>query len=87
VRRAYTQISFTGCGTGRMNANVNNEPFICKRKANDCDDTTTPQHARSKLGIFITQLQSGDSFGELSFNADGNHSVRNASVVSDGRRI
>lgn len=33
---------------------------------------------------FITQLPPGESFGELSFNGDGNHSRRNAGVISDG---
>ena len=41
--------------------------------------------SRNWYGKLITNLSPGDSFGELSFNADGNHSVRNAGVISDGR--
>jgi len=37
-----------------------------------------------KFGRFLVQLPPGSSFGELSFNADGNHSKRSAGVVSDG---
>jgi len=44
----------------------------------DGDDRTT------KYGKFLMQLPPGSSFGELSFNADYNHSRRNAGVVSDG---
>ncbi|KAL9183122.1 hypothetical protein ACHAXT_004909 [Thalassiosira profunda] len=47
-------------------------------------DTTTQSSGRSNYGVYITQLPPGESFGELSFNADGNHSRRNAGVVSDG---
>ena len=39
---------------------------------------------RSKYGVFVTQLPPGESFGELSFSGDGNHSRRNAHVISDG---
>ena len=39
---------------------------------------------RSKYGKFIAQLLPGSSFGELSFDTEGNHSLRSASVVSDG---
>ena len=35
-------------------------------------------------GKFLCQLPPGASFGELSFNANGKHSPRNAGVVSDG---
>jgi CRP-like cAMP-binding protein len=35
-------------------------------------------------GKFLCQLPPGASFGELSFNANGMHSPRNAGVVSDG---
>ena len=42
------------------------------------------QKGRSKYGVFITQLPPGESFGELSFNGDGDHSRRNAGVISDG---
>lgn len=37
-----------------------------------------------RTGKFLMQLPPGTSFGELSFNADYNHSLRNAGVVSDG---
>lgn len=47
-------------------------------------DGNLNQKGRSKYGVFITQLPPGDSFGELSFNGDGNHSRRNAGVISDG---
>eukprot|EP00814_Leptocylindrus_danicus_P016250 CAMPEP_0116030724 /NCGR_PEP_ID=MMETSP0321-20121206/17035_1 /TAXON_ID=163516 /ORGANISM="Leptocylindrus danicus var. danicus, Strain B650" /LENGTH=632 /DNA_ID=CAMNT_0003505605 /DNA_START=82 /DNA_END=1980 /DNA_ORIENTATION=+ len=40
---------------------------------------------RSQIyGKFLVQLAPGFGFGELSFNADGNHSKRSAGVVSDG---
>ena len=42
------------------------------------------QNGRSKYGVFIKQLPPGESFGELSFNGDGDRSKRNAGVVSDG---
>eukprot|EP00585_Thalassiosira_rotula_P001755 CAMPEP_0196134162 /NCGR_PEP_ID=MMETSP0910-20130528/3125_1 /TAXON_ID=49265 /ORGANISM="Thalassiosira rotula, Strain GSO102" /LENGTH=442 /DNA_ID=CAMNT_0041393993 /DNA_START=36 /DNA_END=1364 /DNA_ORIENTATION=- len=49
------------------------------------DGNSSDHHkGRSKYGVFITQLPPGESFGELSFNGDGNHSRRNAGVVSDG---
>lgn len=35
-------------------------------------------------GKFLCQLPPGASFGELSFNANGKHSPRNAGVISDG---
>lgn len=39
---------------------------------------------RDQYGVFLLQLPPGESFGELSFNENGVHSRRNASVVSDG---
>ena len=39
---------------------------------------------RRQYGKFLLQLPPGESFGELSFNADRNHSKRNAGVISDG---
>ena len=55
-------------------------------KRNETSQNHDGHHgSRSRHGKFITTLTPGDSFGELSFNADGNHSVRNAGVVSDGR--
>jgi len=39
---------------------------------------------RKQYGKFLLQLPPGESFGELSFNADYKHSRRNAGVVSDG---
>ena len=57
-----------------------------KRKETSPNDGGDDAHqSRNSHGKFITILSPGDSFGELSFNADGNHSVRNAGVVSDGR--
>lgn len=41
-------------------------------------------NGREKYGKFITQLNVGEAFGELSFNISGDHDRRNASVVSDG---
>jgi len=38
----------------------------------------------TKYGGFITQLSPGESFGELSFNRDGDHSRRNTGIISDG---
>ena len=40
--------------------------------------------ADAREGKFLCQLPPGSSFGELSFNANGIHSRRNAGVVSDG---
>jgi len=61
-------------------------------KHNDTDtsqngggDNDDAHQSRNSYGKFITTLSPSDSFGELSFNADGDHSVRNAGVVSDGR--
>ena len=42
------------------------------------------KHGRDVYGKFLVQLPPGSSFGELSFNANGKHSPRNAGVVSDG---
>ena len=39
---------------------------------------------RLQYGKFLVQLSSGVGFGELSFNGDGKHTLRNAGVVADG---
>ena len=39
---------------------------------------------RDNYGLFLVQVPPGESFGELSFNENGVHDRRNASVVSDG---
>ena len=44
----------------------------------------SPDSANVRDGKFLVQLPPGASFGELSFNADYNHSKRNAGVISDG---
>lgn len=56
-----------------------------KRKETSPNGDDDAYQGRNIHGKFITTLSPSDSFGELSFNADGNHSVRNAGVVSDGR--
>ena len=50
--------------------------------AQSLDDNNGEQKCRD--GKFLCQLPPGASFGELSFNANGKHSPRNAGVVSDG---
>ena len=42
------------------------------------------QPHRRQYGKFLLQVPPGESFGELSFNADHKHSKRNAGVISDG---
>jgi len=60
--------------------------YVKHKEASPSDsEDDTHQGSRNRHGRFITTLSPGDSFGELSFNADGDHSVRNAGVVSDGR--
>ena len=39
---------------------------------------------RLQYGKFLVQFKRGKGFGELSFQADGNHTPRNAGIVSDG---
>lgn len=45
-------------------------------------DTSNPN--RTKYGRFLVSLIQGSSFGELSFNENGIHSKRNATVISEG---
>jgi len=51
---------------------------------NSSTNNSDVNQGRSKYGVFITQLPPGESLGELSFNGDGEHSRRNAGVISDG---
>ena len=53
-------------------------------KRNASSESKDNKQERSKYGVFLTQLSPGQSFGELSFIGDGNHSKRNACVLSDG---
>ena len=53
-------------------------------KTKDCDDLVATENGRSRYGVFLLQLLPGECFGELSFNENGVHSRRNASVISDG---
>ena len=53
-------------------------------KSQDCKDLAANEKGRNCYGVFLLQLLSGECFGELSFNENGVHSCRNASVVSDG---
>jgi len=58
---------------------------IYARHSSPTQSKATPDEgSRTKFGVFITQIPPGESFGELSFNENGNHSRRNASVISDG---
>ena len=47
-------------------------------------DSSACSTTDAREGKFLCQLPPGSSFGELSFNANGMHSPRNAGVVSDG---
>ncbi|GMH79333.1 hypothetical protein TL16_g08108 [Triparma laevis f. inornata] len=42
------------------------------------------EEKRREYGKFLVQLKSGAGFGELSFQGDYNHTLRNAGIVSDG---
>jgi CRP-like cAMP-binding protein len=58
---------------------------IYARNSTNTDGNERASDIRSrKYGKYLVQLPPGASFGELSFNADYNHSRRNAGVISDG---